>query len=105
MFNYSPTLNEKIRELIAEFDEDVDYTPRFTVHSFNYTVNINLNLEAAKCLYNLVRGVDQVDPVLYAMSEKIKHQFFRMKKLEILEDEQRNEHGAGRVGEVESVTA
>ena len=59
---------------------------RFTVHSFNYTVSIDLNLEAALCLYNLIRtpSPSATEPVLYALSEKIKHQFYRMKKLEML---------------------
>ena len=58
--------------------------PRFTVHSFNYTVNIDLNLEAALCLYKFIHDTVEVDPVLYAMSKKIKHQFYRMKKLHLI---------------------
>jgi len=74
-------------------------TPRFTVHSFNYTINVNLNLEAALCLFRLVRDTPEVDPVLYAMSEKIKHQFYRMKKLDLIEKEGENNVESSRCAE------
>ena len=55
---------------------------RFHVSGFGYTVNINLNLEAARCVYDLIRsdrGDFVTDPVMYALSERISSEFERMK--------------------------
>ena len=66
-----------------------DNTPRFAVGSFNYAVSLQMNLLMAEKVFRLIKSQEQgdgsVDPALYACAEKIKHQFYRMNKLGLLE--------------------
>ena len=63
--------------------------PRFTVNSFNNVVCLQCNARFAADLYVFVRSVEAsgvtVDPAIFAMTEQIRNQFFRMNKLDQLD--------------------
>jgi hypothetical protein len=59
--------------------------PRFNLYSFQYTISLDMNIECAKLLHNLIRDQEDVDAALFAISEKIRHQFYRMNKLSLID--------------------
>lgn len=73
---------------------------RFFISRFSHILTCQMNAPLAAALCKTIQSMDDVDIALYALSEKISNELFRMGKLNLLKKE--TEHDTGGTHETDS---